>query len=83
MDAEDAELANLPPEEAARKLASQNRLLRTKLRAVYRAEEENAKLRAQVENLAQQLVRRMSRSRVRVRVSIRVHAASELLSGCV
>ena len=60
MDADDSELANLPPEEAARKLASQNRLLRTKLRAVYRAEEENTKLRAQVENLAQQLVRSTS-----------------------
>ena len=57
-DAEDsADLAGLAPEEAARKLASQNRLLRTKLRAVYRAEEENAKLRLQVEHLAEQLVR--------------------------
>jgi len=47
----------MPPEEAARKLASQNRLLRGKLRAMYRAEEENAKLRLQVEHLAEQLVR--------------------------
>jgi len=57
-EAEDsADLAGQAPEEAARKLASQNRLLRTKLRAVYRAEEENAKLRLQVEHLAEQLVR--------------------------
>ena len=65
LDAEDADLASLPPEEAARKLASQNRLLRGKLRAAFRAEEENAKLRAQVENLAQQLVRRQLRARSR------------------
>lgn len=58
LDAEEASaLAGLPAEEAVAKLQSQNRALRAKLRAAYAAEEENTKLRSQVEQQAQQLVR--------------------------
>ena len=56
-DAEEASaLADLPAEEALTKLQNQNRLLRTKLRAAFKAEEENTELRDQVEKLAKQLV---------------------------
>ena len=58
LDAEEASaLAGLPAEEAVAKLQSQNRALRAKLRAAYAAEEENTRLRSQVEDQAHQLVR--------------------------